>query len=128
MAPSTAANFWLRVPSSESIAPALIRLSIMRRLTLPRSTFSQNWCSDVKRPTSSRALPMASTADWPEVLHRAHAEADGLAIGREAPFAVRSRPGGRTVMPISRHSLMYLTTLAVLPVSEVSSAAMKSTG
>ena len=36
--------------------------------------------------------------------------------------------GGRTVMPISRHSLMYFTTLAVLPVSEVSSAAMKSTG
>ena len=31
-------------------------------------------------------------------------------------------------MPISRHSLMYFTTFAVLPVSDVSSAAMKSTG
>jgi hypothetical protein len=36
--------------------------------------------------------------------------------------------GGRTLMPISRHSLMYLTTFAVLPVSEVSNAAMNSIG
>ncbi len=36
--------------------------------------------------------------------------------------------GGRMVMPMARHSLMYFTILAVLPVSEVSSAAMKSTG
>ncbi len=43
MAESTAANNWERVPSSESMAPALMRLSIMRRLTAPRSTFSQNW-------------------------------------------------------------------------------------
>src|ERR1017187_3298763 len=30
IAPSSAAHFWLRVPSCESIAPALIRLSIIR--------------------------------------------------------------------------------------------------
>ncbi len=36
--------------------------------------------------------------------------------------------GGSTGMPISRHSLMYFTTLSVLPVSEVSIAAMNSTG
>ena len=36
--------------------------------------------------------------------------------------------GGSTVIFMSRHSLMYFTTLAVLPVSEVSSADMKSSG
>ena len=36
--------------------------------------------------------------------------------------------GGRTRMPMSRHSLMYFTTLAVLPVSDVSSADMNSIG
>ena len=36
--------------------------------------------------------------------------------------------GGRTRMPMSRHSLMYFTTFAVLPVSDVSSADMNSSG
>ena len=36
--------------------------------------------------------------------------------------------GGTTLMPISRHSPMYLTTFSGLEVSEVSSAAMNSTG
>ena len=36
--------------------------------------------------------------------------------------------GGRTVMPISRHSPMYLTTFSGFEVSLVSSAAMNSTG
>ena len=40
---------------------------------------------EMKQPTSSRALPMASTADWPQVLHRAQAEADALPSGAYRP-------------------------------------------
>ncbi len=36
--------------------------------------------------------------------------------------------GGSTVMLMLRASLMYFTTFSVLPVSEVSIAAMNSTG
>ena len=41
IAESITANSWERVPFSESIAPARIRLSIMRRFTALRSTRSQ---------------------------------------------------------------------------------------
>ena len=49
------------------------------------------------------------------------------------PFGVKfaseiCTSGGRTVMPISRHSPMYFTTFSGLDVSLVSSAAMNSTG
>jgi len=36
--------------------------------------------------------------------------------------------GGSTRMAIARHSSMYFTILSVSPISEVSSAAMNSTG
>ena len=36
--------------------------------------------------------------------------------------------GGSTSIPCSRQSLMFLTTLSVLSMSQVSSAAMNSTG
>jgi hypothetical protein len=36
--------------------------------------------------------------------------------------------GARTSIPISRDSAMYFTTSSVLPVTDVSSAAMNSTG
>ena len=36
--------------------------------------------------------------------------------------------GGRTRIPISLHSAMYLTILALFDISLVSSAAMNSTG
>ncbi len=36
--------------------------------------------------------------------------------------------GGSTAIPISRHSPMYFTTLSGFEVSEVSNAAMNSTG
>src|SRR5574337_841021 len=50
-----------------------------------------------------------------------------------APTGVKYRSlsftsGGSTVIPIPRASLMYLTTFSVFPVSDVSSAAMNSTG
>ena len=88
MAPSTAAHFWLRVPSSESIAPALIRLSIMRRLTRAQVHLLAEL---VQRREAAHLL--ARLADGlhrglPQVLDRAQAEADGLAVGREAPLAV----------------------------------------
>ena len=61
-----------------------------------------------------------------DVLDRAEAEANAL---RRPGVNVNSEEftsGGSTAMPISRHSLMYFTTLAVLPDSEVSSADMNS--
>jgi hypothetical protein len=36
--------------------------------------------------------------------------------------------GGSTRMPIARHSSMYFTILSVSPISDVSRAAMNSTG
>ncbi len=36
--------------------------------------------------------------------------------------------GGSTGIPIARHSRMYLATLSLEPISEVSIAAMKATG
>ena len=36
--------------------------------------------------------------------------------------------GGDTVRPMARHSSMYFTILSVSPISDVSSAAMNSTG
>src|SRR5579885_3241548 len=88
MAPSIAANFWLREPSSESMAPALMRLSMARRLTAERSTRSQKSWRDENGETGARRresgaagagegsdsfppvrpLMMASTADWPRFL------------------------------------------------------------
>ena len=60
-------------------------------------------------------------------LHRAEAEADGVADDGERPVAL-VHDGGSTAMPISRHSCMYLATLSFDAISEVSIAAMKATG
>ena len=67
-----------------------------------------------------------------EVLDSSESETDAAAsgdrhVGREVPVA-RIDVRRQTWMPISWHSLMYFTILAVLPVSEVSRAAMKSSG
>jgi hypothetical protein len=52
---------------------------------------------------------------------------------RRSPTTVNLKPdsftsGGSTSSPSSRASLMYCTTLSVLPISEESSAAMNSAG
>ena len=61
------------------------------------------------------------------VLDAPQAEADGLAHRREIQLAaVHVRRQHRDAHVAA--SLMYFTTLSVLPVSEVSSAAMNSTG
>ena len=49
----------------------------------------------------------------------------GLGV-KSAPEICTS--GGSTAMPISRHSLMYLTTFSGLEISELNNAAMNSTG
>ena len=71
---------------------------------------------------------MASTAVCPRFLTAPRPKRMRLARPGVKLQSLWLTSGGSTVMPISRHSLMYFTTLAVLPVSEVSSAAMKSTG
>ncbi len=63
-----------------------------------------------------------------DVAHRAEAEADP-----RSPTTVNLKPdsftsGGSTSRPSSRASLMYWTTLSVLPISDDSSAAMNSAG
>jgi hypothetical protein len=52
---------------------------------------------------------------------------------RRSPTTVNLKPdsftsGGNTSRPSSRASLMYWTTLSVLPISDESSAAMNSAG
>ena len=128
MALSTALMSCPRVPS-ESSAPALISDSITRLFITRRSTFSQNSQKLLKRPpTSSRAFRMDSMALPPTFFTAARPK-------RIAALAVRRELRARNLhvrrldaMPISRHSPMYFTTLSGFEVSDVSSAAMNSTG
>src|SRR5580704_2413353 len=60
------------------------------------------------------------------VFHGGETEANRTAMRRKfASLTLMS--GGSTAIPISRHSLMYFTTSSVLPVTEVSRAAINST-
>jgi hypothetical protein len=123
------ANFCARVPSSESMAPADQALD-HAPVDGAQVDRSQNSCRSGTAQLFAR-LAMASTADWPRFFTApSRSGCRGRrrrSSGREAPLA-GIHVGRQNAMPISRHSLMYFTTLAVLPVSEVSSAAMKSTG
>ena len=127
IARSRIAHCCARFPSSASIAPALIKLSIARLFKAPKLTLSQNSNSEANLPTSLRALIIPSTAPWPKFLiaprPKRIAGPSGVKLKSE-----EFTSGGFTVIPISRHSLIYFTTFAVLPVSEVSRADMNSTG
>ena len=113
--------------AKQSIAPDLIRLSSARLFKTRGSTLSQNSKMVLNYPTRVRASRIARAVFSPTFL---------MAASRSecaSPTGVKYRSleltsGGRTVMPIPRASLMYFTTFSVLPVSEVSSAAMNSTG
>ena len=106
----------------------MIRDSITRLFITRRSTFSQNSQKLRKRPpNSSRALMMDSMALPPTFLTAARPKRMASPCGVNwAPDTCTS--GGSTLMLISLHSAMYLTTFSGFEVSEVSSAAMNSTG
>ena len=70
---------------------------------------------------------MESTAEPPTFLMAESPKRIALPSGVKS-LSLLLTSGGRTLMSMSRHSLMYLTTLAAVPVSDVSSADMKSSG
>ena len=82
---------------------------------------------DLKRPSFLRAATIDSIALPPTFFTAARPKRIdspcGVKLASETLIS-----GASTAMPISRHSLMYLTTSSVEPVTEVSSAAMNSTG
>ena len=98
-----------------------------RLFSAPKLTLSQNSNSEVNLLTSLRALIIASTAPCPKFLIAPSPKR------MDGPSGVKLKSeeftsGGCTLMPMSRHSLMYFTTFAVLPVSDVNNADMNSTG
>ncbi len=109
------------------MAPLLISDSITRLFSRCRSTFSQNWYTDLNAPFSLRAFTIDSIALCPTFLTAASPKRMASPCGvKYASLTLMS--GGSTAMPISRHSLMYFTTSSVEPETDVSSAAMNSTG
>ena len=109
------------------MAPLLTSDSITRLFSSRRSTFSQNWKIDLNAPISLRAATIDSIALCPTFFTAASPKRIASPCGvKYASLTFTS--GGSTAMPISRHSLMYFTTSSVLPETEVSSAAMNSTG
>jgi len=81
---------------------------------------------DLKRPSCLRAATMDSMALPPTFFTAARPKRMVLHAGEVCVRYVDVR--GFDGNAISRHSLMYFTTSSVLPVTEVSSAAMNSTG
>ena len=110
------------------MAPLLISDSSTRLFSSRRSTSSQNSKIDRKlRPSFLRAATIDSIA-FPPTFFTA-ASPNRIAAPCGVKFASLTLiSGGSTAIPISRHSLMYFTTSSVLPVTDVSSAAMNSTG
>ena len=108
MRSSMAANSGARVPSRLSMAPDLIRFSMTRLLTAPKSTRSQNSKRVLNGPPSVRAAKMASTALEPTILTAASPKRMASPSGvKWVKLAFTS--GGNTRMPRSRHSFMYFT-------------------
>ena len=110
----------------ESKAPHLMSDSTTRLLTRRRSTRSQKSKSPPKGPPA-RASMIASMAPVPTFLTAPRPNRMACSRTRkERSEALMS--GGRTWIPMSRQSLMFLMTLSVFPMSSVRSAAMNSTG
>ena len=101
--------------------------SITRRLTSRRSTRAQKSSSVLNAPSAARVARMDSMAASPTFLMAARPKR----IVSPATLNCTSETltsGGDTVRPMARHSSMYFTILSVSPISDVSSAAMNSTG
>jgi hypothetical protein len=116
------ARWW----SSESKEPLLMKLSTTLRFTARRSTLSQKSRRDWKG-FSPRAFKTTSTADSPTFLiaERPNRIPAGTTVKW---MSERFTSGGRTSIPMSRHSPMWATILSVFARSEVRSAAMKNRG
>ena len=117
-----------------SNAPALTSASSTLRFTLRPSTRSQKSNSDRERAALlARASRMASTAPSPTPLTAPRPKRIPSAVPSSRASTVKSMSdsltsGGSTAMPIARASAMNFTTLSMLSLSHVSSAAMNSTG
>src|SRR5579864_189058 len=114
------------IPKS-SRAPALFKDSSTRLFSSRRSTFSQNSKIELNLPSSLRADVIDSMALRPTFFTAASPKRIALSCGVKYA-SLTLMLGGSTGISISRHSLMYLTTLSVLPICDVSKAAMNSTG
>ena len=105
----------------------MTRLSITRRLTRRRSTRAQKSSSVVKAPSAARVLRMDSIAASPTFLIAASPKRMVSPATLKRTWETLTS-GGCTRSPIARHSSMYFTILSVSPISDVSRAAMNSTG
>src|SRR5260370_16944568 len=83
--------------------------------------------TDGTPPPSPRFFRIASTAAGPRFFTAPKPKRIASPTGVKFQ-SLELTSGGKTVICMSRHSLMYFAISAGLPVSEVSSAAMKSTG
>src|SRR5215471_15690638 len=104
-------------------ALVLMRLSTTCLLTVRRSTRSQKSKSDLNGLLATIDVIAVS----PTFLIAARPKRMPFGVGVKFT-SLELMSGGRIAMPMSRHSLMYFTTLSVLLRSLVSRAAMKYRG
>ena len=102
-------------------------LSSTRLFNAERSTVSHNLYRLSKCFPALRVLMIASTAPEPTFLIAPKPNRILSPSGVKFSSDLFTS-GGNTLMPISLHSLIYFTTFAVFPVSEVSKALIKSIG
>src|ERR1022692_1025719 len=112
---------------SVSNAPALISDSITRLLQTLTGTLRRKSEKLVKLPLAVRAATMDSTTAAPTL--RTAAMPNRISESTGVNRAVDEfTSGGRTLIPIRRHSLRYSADLSLSPATEVRSAAMYSAG
>ena len=117
----------LRVAPSEPKAPALIRDSIVFLLQTWASTLARKSPKDANRPLDSRDALMDATTPSPTFLIAARPKRISFPRGVYSPFDSLTS-GGKTLMPIRRHSLRYNADLSLSSRTLVRRAAMYSVG
>ena len=125
IASSSPSRSWAACPI-ESSAPTLISASSTLRLHRRRSIRVQKSVSERNGPPSSRAAMIDSMAPWPTFLTASRPKRIA------SPSTVNSRwlgrtSGGRTSMPIRRHSATAAATFSSFERNAVSTAVMYST-
>ena len=116
-----------RVAPVESSAPHFTSDSIAFLLTARESTRRQKSQIEVKRPSSSRARMIASTAAEPTFL-TASSPKRMQPSATTKPWSDTLTSGGRTSMPISSQRETKNGTLSLVDMTEEISAAMYSAG
>ena len=104
----------------------MIRHSIARLLTARQSTRSQKSQSE-SNGRSSRALRIASTAEWPTFLTASRPKRI-LLPETTKPWSEMLTSGGSTSIPISSQRLTKNGTLSFVDITELITAAMYSAG